>query len=309
MSERQYDLKTQHKLTKIYQDVITNYSSDNKYKINQLNDLKATLNINQNLLYNYINSSELKEEDKINLFNKYTILREKIESLLKLSQIIELKIHKLETMKEIIPVEIKEEINDLVIKNNIRKNEITEKDIIIKKIKQDLERTRNNALFKEPKLETFITEPTKKSLEKNEELLLGKSIMIKVTRRHSQKKKFANKLKKQLKSFKNELNEIKKDTPELFKNDDYLKLTGYNNNEENEEEYEDEDDKNGSSEESFELDKKSEKQKKKEFTELEEKYNKLIKDYESYEGKIKEYKKLYKKMKSQLTKIKENFKG
>ena len=70
MSERKYDPKTEIKLSKIYNDAISNYSSDNNDKKIQIKDLKSTLEINQTLLYNFINSSEIEEEKISNLIKK-----------------------------------------------------------------------------------------------------------------------------------------------------------------------------------------------------------------------------------------------
>ena len=303
MSEREYDSKTQDKLLKIYNDNILNYSKENKKKKDQLNDLKATLNINQNLLYNFIKSSSNIEEKKLTeLINKYISLWENLEKLIKLSQETELKTYKLNSFTEKIPIEIKKELNNLAIKNNKAKNDIILKDNQIKKLKQELDKARNSALFKEAKTEIYVTDPTKKNLEKNVEIIDARAIMGKVTRKHSKNKKKANKLKKDYTSLKDELNELKQKIPQY--NEDFFNLQGYINIEENFEEIEEEEDeKKESSDDS--LEEKSKKRKEKELKELKEKYNKLKKDYEECEKKINEYKKIYNSMQGKIEKIKD----
>ena len=304
MTECEYDSKTQDKLFKIYNDNLLNYSKENKNKTTQLKDLEATLNINQHLLYNFIKSSSNIEEKKLtDLINKYKSLWENLEILLKLSQETELKTYKLNSFTEKIPIEIKKELNNLAIKNNKAKNDIILKDNQIKKLKQELNKARSSALFKEAKTEIYVTDPTKKNLEKNEEIIDARAIMGKVTKKHSKNKKKANKLKKEYASLKNELNELKKEIPQY--NEEYFNLKGYIKIEENEEfEEEEEDEKRESSDDS--LEDKSKKRKEKELKELKEKYNKLKKDYEECEKKIKEYKKQYNSLQGRIEKIKNN---
>ena len=306
MSGRKYDPKTEIKLSKIYNDAISNYSSDNNDKKIQIKDLKATLEINQTLLYNFINSSEIEEEKISNLIKKNNTLWNNMEKLLENSRNIELKTIILQSFSEKIPIEINEELNILANKNYTRRKEIDEKDEIIKKLQKDLERARKNALFKEARTEVYVAEPTKKSIEKNKELLDARAILGKVTRKHSKTRNNANKLKRELNWLKKDLNELKDKIPELYYNNDYFKTKGYIYIDENNEEYEEEEDEKADSSDDENEVEKSKKKKEKEFKELKEKYDKLKKEYDECEKKINEYKKEYKLINKNIQNIKDN---
>ncbi len=302
-----YDQKTKEKLIKLYNDVISKTSLENKNLTNKLNDLKATLDLNHNLLFNFLKSSKL-DEDTINeLADKMESLWEKLESYITLKKDIDIKTFILQGFVENVPIQINEEINDSVIKINATKNELIQKENIIKKLKQDLEKTRKSALFKEARTEIFVSEPTKYNLEKSQELITVKIILPKVTTKHSNTKKAANKLEKDYKNLKEELKKLKNSLPTAYNNDGFFSLIkGYSlsvDNLEDEYDNDEEEEKEESSSESSSEESKSKKKKEKELAQLNDKYNELKKNYQSYQDKINEYKKSYKALKERVDNI------
>ena len=65
MSHQKFDSKTTKKLLTNYQNTISKYATENEQLTRQLEDLKTTLTLNQNLLYDFIKSS-VGEDEKIN---------------------------------------------------------------------------------------------------------------------------------------------------------------------------------------------------------------------------------------------------
>ena len=176
---------------------------------------------------------------------------------------------------------------------------------MVKKLKQDLEKARKSALFKEARTEVFVSGPTKYNLEKNQELIIVKSILPKVSLKHSNAEKTAKKLEKELYNLKDELKRIKKKDEQSFNNEILSKIKGYNISAESmadEKSYEEEEEKE-SSEESSSEEGKSMKKKKKELDQLNDKYNELKKSYQNYQDKINEYKKSYKTLKEKMGNI------
>ena len=212
------------------------------------------------------------------------------------------------------------------------KIELVQKDNTIKKLKNDLEKARKNALFKTARMEILVTEPTKTNVEINHELLNTKTILTKVSAMHAAEKKKANKLDKEVKTLQDEVAKLRKTAIDLrdefnskvkesggkkgdknsIENNFPLNIKGFNflvdkNEEENEdEEEEEEQESEGSSEEddSFE-NKKKPKSKQKELEMLTEQYNKLKKQNEEYEKKINNYKKIYKDLKNKINNLKQ----
>ena len=308
MSEIKYDMKTQEKLYKQYNDVISKYSLENKNLKNKLIDSKETVDLNHKLLFSIMASSNIdKKEIKI-LIDKLKNILKKNEKLIEMKKKIEKETYKLRILMENVAIEINEELNDIAIKNNISKTEVTQKDNTIIKLNQELERARKNALFKEARTEVFVAPPTKKNIEKNEELIDAKFIISKVSEKHSKNKKKANKLKKELEKLKTELNGLKNKIQKDKNNDDfYSNIKGYNIAVDNEEEdYEEEEEKEDSSEEDdIQNEGKNTKKKEKEYKQLNDKYNQLKKTFDDCQNKINEYKKKYKKIKGEMDKIEE----
>lgn len=307
MYNQKYDQKTEKKLFNIYQDVIKKYSLENENLLNQVVDLEQNLELNHNLLYNFLIESSNNKEKIKDLAKKGKNILEKIESLLNKKAEVDIKSYKLQVMKENIPIKINEEINQIKLKNNNLENEMAKKEIIIKNLKKDLERARNNALFKEARTEVLISEPTKINVEKNVELIDVKYILAKVNKRHSKEKKRAKKLEKEINSLKEELNNLKVSKIGENNKDILSKINGYNINvENNDDEYEEEEEEKEESaeEDDSEDNKKNQKKKEKELEQLQEKYKKLKKDYEEFQNKINEYKRDYKSIKSKMENIK-----
>ena len=332
MSHQKFDSKTTKKLLTNYQNTISKYASENEQLTRQLEDLKTTLTLNQNLLYDFIKSS-VGEDEKINaLINESKSLWNENESLIKQKNDLEMKTAKLQELIEDTPTQIREEINNINIQNNKMKNELVQKDNTIKKLKNDLEKARKNALFKTARTEVLVTEPTKTNVEINHELLNTKAILAKVTSMHATEKKKANKLDKEVKTLQEEVVKLKKTAMDLrdefnnkIKNNESLKenkdpdaknfplnIKGFDylvdkDNDENEEEEEDEEQESeGSSEEEDSYEgKKKPKTKQKELDMLTDQYNKLKKQNEDYEKKINNYKKIYKDLKNKINNLKQ----
>ena len=250
MNYEKYNEKTREKLIKLYNNVMPKYSLENKKLKDELIDSKATLEINFNLLYNIKMSSENEQRQIKDLINKSKTTLEKTESLMLNEKKIKIKLFLLKEYIENMPVQINEEINDLQNKNNIIKNEVNKKENIIKKLKQDLERARNNCLFKEARTEVYVTEPTKKTIDKNTELIDAKIIFEKVNKKHKETKKRAKLLKKELNKLRKELKEIKKKIPKEKNNVQFFEELNYNVIvEEEEKEFEEEEEKEDSDQE------------------------------------------------------------
>lgn len=308
MNYEKYNEKTREKLIKLYNNVMPKYSLENKKLKDELIDSKATLDINFNLLYNIKISSENEQRQIKDLINKCKTTLEKTESLMLNEKKIKIKLFRLKEYIENMPVQINEEIKNLQNKNNITRNEVNKKENIIKKLKQDLERTRNNCLFKEARTEVYVIEPTKKTIDKNAELIDAKIILEKVNKRHKETKKSSKALKKELNKLRRELKELKKKIPKGKNNEQFFEELNYNAIvEEEEKDFEEEEEKEDSEQEEDEdNDGKSTKKKEKEYTKLKEKYNSLKKIFAEGQKKINEYKKIYKNIKKNIDKIGES---
>ena len=215
MSNQKFDFKTTKKLLNNCQNTISKYATENEQLTRQLEDLKTTLTLNQNLLYDFIKSS-IGEDEKINnLINESKSLWNENVSLIKQKNDLEMKTAKLQELIEDTPTQIREEINNINIQNNKMKNELVQKDNTIKKLKNDLEKARKNAFFKTARTEVLVTEPSKTNVEINHELLNTKTILAKVTSMHAAEKKRANKLDKEVKSLQEEVVKLRKTAIDL----------------------------------------------------------------------------------------------
>ena len=329
MSHQKFDSKTTKKLLTNYQNTISKYASENEQLTRQLEDLKTTLTLNQNLLYDFIKSSVGEDESITALINESKTLWAENESLIKQKNDLEMKTAKLQELIEDTPTQIREEINLINAQNNKMKIELVQKDNTIKKLKSDLEKARKNALFKTARMEILVTEPTKTNVEINHELLNTKTILTKVSAMHAAEKKKANKLDKEVKTLQDEVAKLRKTAIELrdefnskvkesggkkgdkntIENNFPLNIKGFNflvdkNEEENEDEEEEEEEQSSEEDDSFEG-KKKPKSKQKELELLTEQYNKLKKQNEEYEKKINNYKKIYKDLKNKINNLKQ----
>lgn len=213
MSKPKFDPKTTQKLLTSYQSTISHYTLENDLLSSQLEDLKTTLSLNQNLLYDYIKSTIGANDEITALINESQTLWEENEQLIKQKHELEMKTSKLQELIEDTPTEIRDELKYINEANEKMKNELIEKDNTIKKLKAELDKTRRNALFKSARTEVLVTEPTKINVEINHELLNTKAILIKVSNMHAQEKKRAAKLDKEVKSLQEEIIALKKSAP------------------------------------------------------------------------------------------------
>ncbi len=331
MSSQKYDSKTRKKLAEQYQAAISKYSPENMKLEIQINDLKTTLNLNQELLYhsltNISNANNKEDSDKIkSMVEKCKDLWEKNESLIETKNQVEMKIDKLKKAIDEAPSLIRDEINNISVLNNKKKTDLLLKENIIKKLKTDLEKTRKNAFFKTARTEVLVTEPTKISLEINQDLLIAKSILSKVSNMHSKEKKRSNKLEREAKNLREEMNKLKKKAINLYisnlnKNEikestksvsdenNFLVNLGYNLAVENKddgevEEEEKEESEESSEEENSEENDEKEEEKTKELEKLNEQYNKLKDKIDEYQKLINQHKEEYKTLKKKMDELK-----
>ena len=323
--------KQKEKLIEDYQKAITEYGFENEKLEQNIKDLKTNLFLNQNLLYNYILKSSEQSDEAKNLVNNTKEIWEKTQSYIEKKNLFELKIARLKELIEDTPTKIREEINRTDILNHKIQDEITEKDEIIKKLKIELDKTRKNALFKCARIEIYVTDPTKISLEIGQELLGLKSILTKLIPMHNKKMEDTEKLKKNVDELKDNLDKLKKKSMEIYlklklkksilegnynkedANTLFNTIEGYDQNfDKSEEEDEDEDDYNMANNNDDTEEGKSEsnlkkiKAKEKELDRLTEIYNKLKDECQQYENKINEHKKIYKEIKIKMKNLKKN---
>jgi hypothetical protein len=326
--------KQKEKLINDYRKVAGEYSKENDKLEQKINDLKISLKLNQELLYDCIKKSARKNDDVDTLINKTKTIWEKTQSFIEGKILFEIKIARLQEMTEDTPTKIREQIKTIDESNTKKQEEITEKDKIIKKLKNDLIKTRQNALFKCARNEVYVTEPTKTNLDSCQELLNLKSILSTITPINHQKVEDAEKLQKDVDELKKHLNKLFKKAMKLHMkmihkksiiNDEYNKedensliksIEGYDPNIDKEEEEEEEDDcenniindkeNSDSEEEEHNKNKKRLKAKEKELEKLNEVFIKLKNESLEYEKKINEHKKIYKEIKAKIKNLKKS---
>jgi chromosome segregation ATPase len=332
MSMQKYDQKTKKKLMSQYQTTINTYKKENNKLLSEIEDLKITLNINQELLYHFISCNSVDNEKIKNLINKSKTLWKDSESLIEKKSKIEIETVNIQKEMVQIPIKINSEINNLSSQIYKKKNELKSKDNAIKRLKIELDKTRKSAFFKTARTEVFVTEPTKLSVELNGELLNTKNILLKVSNKHSKDKKESNKLGKEVKNLRDEMIKLKKTAIRIYNkiNNKNQILDKSNNNNKNiddennflekigyktlvddyEKEEQEEEEKEESEESSDEnstdetINNNNNKNKKKEFENLTEQLNKLKSQYKEYQNKINEYKKVYKDLKNKIEYLK-----
>ena len=194
--------KTKQKLIGDYIKAAKKYSQENKELEQKIKDIKITLNLNQNILYDYIIKSAGETEEVKNLVNQTKKNWEETQSYIEKKNFFEIKIAQLQELIEDTPTKIRDEINDITIKNTKIQEEINEKDKIINKLKKELDKTRKNALFKVARTEVYVTDPTKYNLEAEQELSGLKLILNKVNPLHKQKKEESDQLKQEVEELK-----------------------------------------------------------------------------------------------------------
>ena len=305
------------------QSTINEYESKNNKLLIQIADLKTTLNLNQEILYNLIEISLGKDENIQKLLNQSKNLWEKNQSLIDMKFDTEKNIAHLQKLIEKASMNIRDEVNNILPNLNKKRNELIQKENAIKKLKIDLEKARKSAFFKTARMEIFVTGPTKSSVELNQVLINAKTILNKATKEHSKEKKNSENMKKKANNLREKMNNLKNEAINIFNKininkdkkmekdqniDNYLKKMNYNELMENDEqEYEEEENEESeeSSDDGEDVNKKSSKAKEKEYNNLNDQYNKIKNEIESYQKKINYYKKIYKDLN---TNIKENTK-
>ena len=328
--------KKKQELIEDYKKALSKYTLENKELEQKINDVKMTLNLNQNLLFDYILKSNGENEEAKNLVNNTKKAWEEAQSYIDNNNLIEIKIARLQELIEDTPTKIREDINEISAKNNKVQEEINEKDKTIKKLKIDLDKTRKNALFKVARTEVYVTDPTKFNLEAMQEVIGLKSILSSVIPIHARKKDDAEKIKREVEGLRKKLDELIEKAYKIYDKIDNKKSTiknkkiekqdlnkflktieGYDLNVDisDDENDEDEDDDNNAEnkeysdsddEEVEENNKKKIKAKEKELEKLTEEYKKLKNECAEYEKKISEHKKIYKDIKTKMKNLKES---
>ena len=313
--------KEMNKLCSLYNSKLKELTKENNLLKFQLEDKKETLKLNQDLLYCTIESLQDKNE------NGGIIIENKIQNLLKKSKLINNKLstlieeksikgEKIDIIKKEIPgiqEKIIEQLNTLTAQTEKKNKEIYSKDNIIKKLKIDLEKLRNNAFFKKARTEIFVAPPNKASVEINLELIKTRSVFQKASKLHIEKKKKADEvwrgeknLKEEMKRLKN--NAIKQGKINKNKEINFLEDLGYNilaeNYEKEEEEESEESDSSG--DDNSEGRGGDKKKKEKEFKNLKEQFSKLEKKYDEFEKKINVHKKKYRDLIIKIKKLKDD---
>ena len=325
MSLHKSDKKTKKRLMSKYKSTIITTSSSNNLLLSQIKDLKTTLDLNQNLLYNYLISREGDREAIKSLINKSKILWNKYDLLINNNINIEIKTEALKIKLPQIPSKINNQISNLSKINNTKQKELILKDNSIKKLKKDLEKVRKSQFFKTARMEIFVTNPSKKNLEFNGELISAKAMFTKISDMSSKAKKKSEKLEKEVKKLREEMNTFKNKAYTLYNNNksknnsDIVKsINNYeefflNNincntkifeNDKYDEFEEEENEESSESEENEENNTKVTKAKEKEYENLKENYEKLKIQINECQNNINKYKKNYKSFEEKIEKIK-----
>jgi len=227
MLKQKYDKKTKEKLYEQYTNLISIYSKENKNLRLKLNDLKATFKLNQDLVYNFINESNDNKSNENNLVNKNKTLWKNYEDLIENIKNIEIKKYKIKEVKENTQIKINEEIKNINNKNKLQNDELIQKEDKVKKLKQELTTTRNKAIYTFAQEEVSIISPTKFSVLKNEELIIGKSIISKVRLMHANIKKIFDNSINEINELKKRLDDIKNNLGPNYNEEELLKISGY----------------------------------------------------------------------------------
>lgn len=329
--------KQKQKLIEDYKNAISKYSSENGELEEKIKDLKISLNLNQEILYDFIIKSSDSSDEIKNLVNNTKKLWEENQSLIEKKNLFEIKLSRLQELAEDTPTQIREELKNLKLKSSLVQEEIIEKDNLIQKHQKELEKIRNNSLFKNARKEVYVTEPSKLNVEIVQELIDLRAILLKLSLLYDKKFDECEKLKKNMDNLRDTLNILiqsaleiqdkicqrrnsimnieynQKDLNNLFDS-----IEGYNKNvDKSEEEDEDDDDDiydnidfndvdydDGTEEEDSKKNKKELEKKKKELELLTKQYNDLKDEAKQYENKINKHKKVYKELKAKLINLK-----
>lgn len=213
-SHKKFDSKMTNKLLADYKTTIKKHTEENSSLVIKVADLKTTLDLNQTLLVNFITYS-IGESPKVSeLLYQTKEIWDENEKLIKDKNELELKTFKLQEIIEDTPIEIREEIALIESKNAQMKQSLVQKDALIKKLRSELQKGRNGALFKNPRNEILVTDPTRTNLEINHELLYTKSVLEKITSMQAVAKSKADKLDREVKTLQGELASMRRSSKE-----------------------------------------------------------------------------------------------
>lgn len=327
--------KQKQKLIEDYKNAISKYSSENGELEEKIKDLKISLNLNQEILYDFIIKSSDSSDEIKNLVNNTKKLWEENQSLIEKKNLFEIKLSRLQELAEDTPTQIREELKNLKLKSSLVQEEIIEKDNLIQKHQKELEKIRNNSLFKNARKEVYVTEPSKLNVEIVQELIDLRAILLKLSLLYDKKFDECEKLKKNMDNLRDTLNILiqsaleiqdkicqrrnsimnieynQKDLNNLFDS-----IEGYNKNVDKSEEEDEDDDiydnidfndvdnDDDTEEEDSKKNKKELEKKKKELELLTKQYNDLKDEAKQYENKINKHKKVYKELKAKLINLK-----
>ena len=328
--------KKKQTLIEDYQKAVLKYNKENQKIEQKINDIKTTLKINQNLLFDYILKTYENKDEVKTLVNETKKTWEEAQYYIEENNNLQTKISFFQELLEDTPTKIREEINDLTSSTNKAKEQIKEKDNKINTLKKVLEKLREDAMFKKARKEVYVTEPTKTNVELGQELFILKSILDKVNPIYLKMSEEVNNYKDKIgqlrevwkKLIEKAINIHNKMNPQLGKisnnsdNKEDLKnllnnIHGYDTNinmDKSEEEYEDDDDmlnddKNqddSDDQENESNSKKNLKVKENELKKLTEEYTNLKCQSKDYETRINKYKQQYKEYKSKIQKLMES---
>ena len=325
MSFYKKERKTKKKLISKNKSTKKVAPSNNSLLLSKIKDVKITLDLNQDLLYENLILRDGETDIIKSLVNKSKTLWKKYELLINNNNNINIKTEILKLQLPLIPSKINDKISNLSKINNIKQKELFLKDNTIKKIKKELEKVRKSQFFKTARTEIFVTNPSKKNLEFNGELIGAKVMFTKVSEKSFKAKKKSEKLEKELQKLREEMNTLKDKAYKLNNNnkaknksdsiksvndeeDFFLKNIKYNTkifeNDKYDEFEEEENEESSESEENEEKTWKITKAKEKEYESLKENYEKLKVQINKCQDIINSYKKNYKFLEGKIEKIK-----
>lgn len=296
----------------------------------QIEDLKTTLELNRSLLYNYLISIETDTIKVKNLIAQSKILWERHELLIKNIYDKQITTELLAPRIKETPTLIQKKIDDITQKYAIKQKEIINKENTIKKYKKELEKVRKSQFFKTARTEVYVTYPSKKNLDFNDELIDAKNMFTKVSKKSNTIKKSSTNLEKEVKNLKEKMDTLKTKAYNLYCKYNNINVNSNKNNKENvksiyyekkfleeikynikmdendnnDEIEEEENEESSESEDNEENNGKVTKAKQTEYDNLKENYEKLKIELNICQKKINEYKKNYKLFKNKIEDIK-----
>ena len=316
-------LKAKKKLIEEYKSTNASLSLDNSKLEKKIKDMETTLNLNQNILYNYIlNSPSINKtlEEKQNLINTTKKLWEENLTLLKKKSTVNMKLSFLQEISEDTPNKIREEIRYYKTNNDKIKEIINkQKEEIIKKQKKLIDIRKNN-FHTEAKTENYVTAPNKKNVEWNQEVITINLMLKKILEIHQNKEKEATSLKEEIDSLINQVNNLKENAYEINNEKNVLSnkkninefisknIKEYNiSADENEKEDALNEDKKDDEDIDESLSNNEVKKLQSELNKLTEEYKSLKKQCEEYDEKIAKYKMDFRNVEGKINNIKISF--